>query len=78
MKIEYGGVIIEGEGNEVLAAFSRILDKYPPQPNEQNTCDKDSYEKIPYWMRPDFKAPEATCGTNSTGDSPRNDIKITC
>lgn len=28
----------------------------------------DGYEKIPYWMRPDFKMPDFTCKTDSSGN----------
>lgn len=36
-----------------------------------NPCTKqqpstDPYEKIPYWMRPDYKAPEVTCNTDNS------------
>ena len=29
------------------------------------TVDNDAYEKMPYWMRPDYKAPEITCSTKT-------------
>ena len=36
-----------------------------------NHCTKqqsstDPYEKIPYWMRPDYKAPDITCSTDNS------------
>lgn len=67
MKISYRGISIEGEKDEVLDVLERILEENPTddQLDELRIApgfiDDDPYEKIPYWERPGYRAPQITC-----------------